>query len=99
MRDTGPQTTQKKTITKTETGWKSAYGALPIRCDGHHVGVHQYEFLVVKQTRDIAVGIDEGRTHADTSFHGQSNNGYAMFQHRLFYTKGTLMVLSICSVS
>ena len=37
-------------------------GAIAIRCDGKHNGIHQYEFRVVTTLGALFFGIDNGRT-------------------------------------
>ena len=52
------------TLTRTKKGYMTAYGGIPMHCDGQHDGVYLFELKLELITKSsFAVGIDEGRTN------------------------------------
>ena len=64
-------------------------GAIPMRCDGQHDGVYQFELRLVEIGRGIVIGIDQGRTNKSCAFWRRPSNHYGLYCDGDFYKKGT----------
>ena len=71
--------------------WKTAYGKIPLHCDGFSRGIYHFEFKIDKKPGYICIGIDSNRTNMNQGFHCQSTYHYALDSLGWFhYKKGTL---------
>lgn len=85
----------RRTITKigaqegTFDEWKTAYGRIPMYCDGAHEGVRQFELKVVRRKGfHMVIGIDEGRNHTNSYYYGGSTYHYGLCVNGYLYEKG-----------
>ena len=80
----------KTIITKTNRGWKTAYGATPILCDDVNRGVKHFEFKMVSGA-SLFIGIDEGRRNTETDFGMTGTFHYGLWgKNGKLYGKGTV---------
>ena len=71
--------------------WTTAYGKIPLHCDGHSRGIYHFEFSIDNKPGFICIGIDSNRTNINQGFHCASSYHYALDSSGWFYhKKGTL---------
>ena len=82
----------KRTITKKKDGWNgTAYGGIPMLCDGANRGVYEYELKIEWTGGYMVIGIDEGRDNLETGYYSASTYHYGLCgSNGRLYEKGTL---------
>ena len=71
-------TQSQRTMTKKGRGSKTAYGGIPLHCDGKNRGVHDFHIKVVKKDSSLIIGIDEGRKNMDGDFSDAATYHYGL---------------------
>ena len=78
----------KMTLTKKRDAWTTAYGRIPMLCDGAHRDVYHIDIKVLKY-KNMVIGIDEGRKNMDGGgFWGASTHHYALHFNGDVFEKG-----------
>ena len=83
-------TQSQRTMTKKGRGSKTAYGGIPLHCDGKNRGVHDFHIKVVKKDDYgfLTIGIDSGRLNRNCDFSVERLCHYALNSDGNFYERG-----------
>lgn len=77
----------------------TAYGGIPLRCDGQHSGVHDFQINILKKKGYIAVGIDQGRSNTKANLWFAKTDHYCLVSHGYFYQGITPSVIDVLNES
>ena len=80
----------KRIIAAKKEGSKTAYGGIPMLCDGANRGVYEYHLKIEKTSAAICIGIDEGRENLERDYITASTYHYGLHDNGRLFEKGTL---------